>query len=91
VIGFFMRRHDFPVAPVVLGMIIGPLLEVQFRRALLVSEGNYAIFVTRPLSGSLLALALLVMIAPHLPKLLAVLRGRRPTAQRLVFGQGRED
>jgi putative tricarboxylic transport membrane protein len=91
VIGFFMRRYDFPVAPVVLGMILGPLLEVQFRRALLVSEGNYAVFVTRPLSGSLLALALLVMIAPHLPKLLAVLRGRRPTAGRLVFGQGRED
>ena len=38
VMGFFMRRFDFPVAPVILGVILGPLLEAQFRRTLLVSE-----------------------------------------------------
>jgi TctA family transporter len=40
VIGFLMRRFDFPVAPVLVGMILGPLAEQQFRRALAISQGD---------------------------------------------------
>ena len=48
VIGFFMRRYDFPVGPMILGVILGPLLERQFRTALQISQGDLTIFITRP-------------------------------------------
>lgn len=52
VVGFFMRRYDFPGAPVVLGVILGPMLEVLFRRTLLVSEGNYSVSSPAPCRAS---------------------------------------
>ncbi|HLL39312.1 MAG TPA: tripartite tricarboxylate transporter permease, partial [Rubrobacteraceae bacterium] len=48
ILGFFMRRYDFPVGPVILGVILGPLMEAQFRRALSISQGDLSVFVTRP-------------------------------------------
>ncbi|NIK59436.1 tripartite tricarboxylate transporter permease [Kribbella shirazensis] len=50
VAGFFMRKLDFPIAPVVLGVILGPTMEEQFRRALVISNGDASVFFTRPLS-----------------------------------------
>jgi putative tricarboxylic transport membrane protein len=91
VLGFFMRRYDFPVGPVILGVILGPLMEAQFRRALQVSEGDIAIFVTRPLSLAILILALLALAFPYLPALLKRLRGERPEQARMMLGGGDED
>ena len=51
VIGFLMRRFDIPVAPVLVGMILGPLAEQQFRRALAISQGDLTIFFTQPISA----------------------------------------
>jgi putative tricarboxylic transport membrane protein len=48
VLGFFMRRYDFPIAPVILGVILGPLMEVQARRALVGSGNDLSVFVGRP-------------------------------------------
>jgi putative tricarboxylic transport membrane protein len=90
-VGFFMRRYDFPIGPTVLGVILMPLAEAQFRRALSISQGDLSIFVTRPLSFILLLLAVAALVLPYLPALLARLRGERPQAGRLVFGEGRED
>ena len=64
VVGFGMRRFNFPVAPAIIGMILGPLAEQQFRRALAISQGDLSVFVTRPLAATLLAVALLVLAAP---------------------------
>ena len=64
VVGFGMRRFDFPVAPAIIGMILGPLAEQQFRRALAISQGDMSVFLTRPLSAALLALAALALAAP---------------------------
>lgn len=72
--GFFMRRYDFPTSPVIIGMILGPLAEQQFRRAMTISQGDLSVFVTRPLSASILALALLVVLTPLI---LRLVRGRR--------------
>ena len=58
-IGFLMRRFDFPTAPVIIGMILGPLAETQFRRAMTISNGDWTVFFTHPLSLTLLALALI--------------------------------
>ena len=64
VLGFFMRRFDFPVAPVILGVILGPLMEAQFRRTLLVSDGDFGAFLERPFADVLFVLAILALVVP---------------------------
>ena len=64
VIGFLMRRFEVPVAPAVIGMILGPLAEQQMRRALAIAQGDFSVFVSRPLSATLLALAALALFGP---------------------------
>jgi putative tricarboxylic transport membrane protein len=67
-VGCAMRVFDFPLVPAVLGLILGPLSEQHFRRAMAISEGDPSVFVTRPLSVLLLALAVIVMLGPLLWK-----------------------
>ena len=86
VVGFFMRQFDFPIAPAILGAILGPELELQFRRALKISDGDLSVFFTRPLSLSILVLAGLALLLPYIPKLLAVLRGRPAEGAKISFG-----
>ncbi len=62
--GFLMRRYGFPVAPAVLGMILGPMAEQQFRRALSISQGNPSVFLREPLSATLLAISLVAILVP---------------------------
>jgi putative tricarboxylic transport membrane protein len=69
VLGFFMRRYDFPIAPVILGVILGPLMEVQARRALVGSGNDLGVFVGRPLTVILLLIALAAFVVPNLPAL----------------------
>jgi putative tricarboxylic transport membrane protein len=64
--GYVMRRFDFPTAPVIIGMILGPLAEQEFRRAMTISQGDMTVFLTRPLSATLLAIALAAVLAPPL-------------------------
>jgi putative tricarboxylic transport membrane protein len=68
-VGFFMRCTDIPVAPAVIGMILGPMAEQQFRRTLAISQGELSIFVERPISATLLGLALIALIAVPLARL----------------------
>jgi putative tricarboxylic transport membrane protein len=84
VVAMFMRRFDFPIAPVILGVILGPMMEIQFRRALLLSDNDLSIFVRRPLTLTLLLLAVAAFGLPHLPRLIARVRGRGE-AKRLAF------
>ena len=65
-VGFVMRRLEIPVAPAVIGLILGPLAEQQLRRALAISEGDVWILFTRPLSGALLLLAAAALLIPWL-------------------------
>jgi putative tricarboxylic transport membrane protein len=62
--GFLMRRFDFPTAPVIIGMILGPLAEQEFRRAMTISQGDLMIFVEKPLSLTLLVIAVLALVGP---------------------------
>jgi putative tricarboxylic transport membrane protein len=66
--GFVMRRFDFPTAPVLIGMILGPMAETQFRRTMTISNGDWSVFVTHPISLSLLVLAFTALIGPRLWK-----------------------
>ena len=65
-LGVLMRRFDFPTAPVVVGMILGPLAEAQMRNAVAIGEGSFSIFVQRPMSLTLVIIVLLVLIVPRL-------------------------
>jgi putative tricarboxylic transport membrane protein len=68
-----MRAAQVPLVPAVLGLILGPMAELQWRRAMAISEGDATVFLTRPLSAVLLAAAVLIVVAP-------VLAGRRGAA-----------
>ena len=65
-IGMFMRRFDFPTAPVVIGMILGPMAEQAMRQALTISQGDWTVFLTRPISLALLVIAAFALLGPRL-------------------------
>jgi putative tricarboxylic transport membrane protein len=73
-IGFLMRRYDIPVAPTIVGMILGPLAEQQLRRALSISQGDATIFLTKPISAVVLGIAVLLLLLPPLWKSYAAKR-----------------
>ena len=64
VVGFLMRRFAIPVGPAVVAAILGPEAEVQLRRALQISQGDATALVTRPIAGTILAIALVALFAP---------------------------
>jgi putative tricarboxylic transport membrane protein len=76
VLGFLMRRFDYPIAPVVIGLILGPAAETQLRRALSISLGDPMVLVQSPISATLLAIALIALIAPFVLKSMRQLRSR---------------
>lgn len=64
VVGYVMRRLDFPLAPVILGLVLGSLMESNLRRALTLSDGDWSAFVSSPITIVLWVVALVVLIAP---------------------------
>ncbi|MBS7806633.1 tripartite tricarboxylate transporter permease [Variovorax sp. PCZ-1] len=67
-LGLLMRRFDFPTAPVVIGLILGPLAEAQMRNALSIGEGKWTVFLERPGSLFLLCVIVAVLVLPRLLK-----------------------
>ncbi len=65
-IGMLMKKFDFPVAPVVIGMILGPMAEESMRQAMTISQGDWSTFVTRPISLVILLIALVALAGPKL-------------------------
>jgi len=65
VVAMFMRHYDFPTAPVVIGMILGPMAEQAMRQALTISQGDWTTFITRPVSAVILAVALAALVLPR--------------------------
>ena len=65
-LGWLMKRFDWPMPPMILGLVLSPLFETSLRQSLTMSLGNPMIFVSRPLSASLLAFAALALIVPIL-------------------------
>jgi putative tricarboxylic transport membrane protein len=63
-LGFAMRRWDIPVGPAVIGLILGPLAETQFRRALSISQGDATVFFTQPISATFLAITAALIVLP---------------------------
>ena len=68
VMGFLMRRYDYPIAPVVVGLILGPIAESQLRRAMSISLGDPLTLVQSPISATLLGVAFIALVAPFILK-----------------------
>jgi putative tricarboxylic transport membrane protein len=63
-VGFVLRKLDFETAPIVLGLVLAPIIEMSLRQSLAMSDGHYAIFVTSPIAATLLAVgAVLVLLS----------------------------
>jgi putative tricarboxylic transport membrane protein len=67
IIGYWLVKHDFEPAPMLLGFVLGPLMEENLRRAMLIARGDPSTFITRPISGGLIAVAALLLIVAVLP------------------------
>ena len=68
VMGLVMRRFNIPTAPVIVGMILGPLAEAQLRNAMSIGEGSAMIFLQRPMSVTLLVVVVSVLVLPRVFK-----------------------
>jgi putative tricarboxylic transport membrane protein len=65
-LGYILRKLDFPITPIILALVLGGILEENFRRALIVSNGDYTIFVSQPISAILLVMAALSLMSPYI-------------------------
>jgi putative tricarboxylic transport membrane protein len=75
-LGFFFRRFGMPITPLILGLILGPNLELQFRRALQISAGDYSTLWATPLSKILYVVLILALSAPLLSRLMKKVRAK---------------
>lgn len=75
--GYVMRRLDFPIAPLAIGLVLGNLTETNLRRSLLLSKGSLSIFFTRPISACILLIALVMLFSPAMKALLKKMKARK--------------
>jgi len=66
-VGYWLTKHDFEPAPLVLAFVLGPLMEENLRRAMLIARGDSTVFLTRPISATLIALAAALLVLAALP------------------------
>ncbi|WP_326644054.1 tripartite tricarboxylate transporter permease [Streptosporangium sp. NBC_01755] len=69
--GFAMRRFGLPIAPAVIGLILGPMAEIQLRRALAIGAGDATVLVRSPIAATLLVVSLLALFTPLIRKTIA--------------------
>jgi putative tricarboxylic transport membrane protein len=79
-LGYLLRKFDFETAPIVLGLVLAPMLEMSLRQSLALSDGSYAVFLNRPIAATMLGIGLLVLALGLRP----VLMKRGGDARRLV-------
>tara|TARA_Y100000814_G_C12329552_1_gene400939 strand:+ start:57 stop:1013 length:957 start_codon:yes stop_codon:yes gene_type:complete len=68
VIGYVMNRLDIPVAPLAFGLILGPILEENLRRSLIISDGSWLVFIERPIALTMLVLSVSALVFPLLQR-----------------------
>jgi putative tricarboxylic transport membrane protein len=73
--GYAFKKLKYPLAPLVLALVLGDMAESSFRQSMLISKGHLGIFVTTPLAGSITGLALIMLVWPVLGHLKKISRG----------------
>jgi putative tricarboxylic transport membrane protein len=69
IVGYLMKKFDYEGAPLVLAFVLGPLMENNLRKSLIMSQGDFSIFFTRPLAAVSLIIALFLLVSPFIPYL----------------------
>lgn len=67
ILGYLMKKFDYEGAPLVLAFVLGPLMENNLRKSLIMSQGDFSIFFTRPLAAISLIIALFLLVSPVMP------------------------
>jgi putative tricarboxylic transport membrane protein len=80
VLGYLMKKLKYEGAPLVMAFVLGPLLELNLRRSLIVSDGSFLIFFTRPISAAILLTAVLILFL----SLLSRIRGKKPEIEEVI-------
>ena len=80
VAGYLMRKLDYPMAPMVLAIVLGPLAETSMRQALLISDGSFSIFFTRPIASPIMIIALLLLALPVINVVRKRIRSKKASA-----------
>ncbi|MGI8911796.1 MAG: tripartite tricarboxylate transporter permease, partial [Rubrobacteraceae bacterium] len=81
VIGYFMKRYDYPAAPVILGIILGGLLEEALVQTSSISGGDFTIFLRSPIAMVLFTLAALIILGPYIAKVVGLVNRRRAAGE----------
>jgi putative tricarboxylic transport membrane protein len=68
VVGYLMKKFAYEPAPMVLGLVVGPLLETAIRRSMIMSKGHVGIFFQRPIAACFVGAALLMLLSPLLTR-----------------------
>jgi putative tricarboxylic transport membrane protein len=68
VVGYLLKKFEYDAAPLILALVLGPMMENSLRQSLLVSQGSFLIFVTHPISATLLGITVLLLILPLFPR-----------------------
>jgi putative tricarboxylic transport membrane protein len=76
-LGYLLRKFDFETAPIILGLVLAPMLEMSLRQSLALSSGSYAVFVNRPIAASMLVVGLALLLLSLRPLVTAGLDWRR--------------
>ena len=79
VVGYLMRKLDYPMAPAVLALVLGPLAEPALRQSLLISSGSFSIFFTRPFASVFMNIAIGLLVMPPMKQ---VIDARRRKTER---------
>jgi putative tricarboxylic transport membrane protein len=80
IMGYLMRKLDYPLAPAVLAIVLGPLAEPALRQSLLISGGEFSIFFTRPYSAPIMIAALVLLALPLVKPLMRLMGGKKAKA-----------
>ena len=78
-VGYVLRKLEFPLAPVILALVLGEMMEINFRRALITTRGDWAVFYSSPMTVILLLVAALAFLLPAFGALRGLVRKRRAT------------
>ena len=79
-IGYFMKKYGFPASPIVLALILGPMAESELRRSLVLSQGEFSIFFTRPIAATLISLGIISLFLPIISSIIKKRKKGRDTA-----------
>ncbi|MGU9958090.1 MAG: tripartite tricarboxylate transporter permease [Arenicellales bacterium WSBS_2016_MAG_OTU3] len=77
IVGYVMRRLEYPLAPAVLAIVLGPLAEPAMRQSLIISHGDASVFFTRPIAGTIMVIAVILFLLP----LIKIYKGKKTAAE----------